>query len=196
MTFQYRGGKNKTLFASPADWISPNSEGGYRDNPPPADGRKVILNDTDHLWGIGGNAKWVWKSFLRGHNPIFMDPYDGVVLGKRFDPQWESIRIAMGYTRRYARKTDLAAMQPKADLASTKFCLANPGKEYLIYDPSETDPFFTVQLKKGDYYFEWFDPKKGKIISTGWIQVKEEQRKFTSSFPGPSVLYLKVKQAK
>ena len=34
MTFQYSGGSNKTLMDSPADWISPNPEGGYRDNPP------------------------------------------------------------------------------------------------------------------------------------------------------------------
>ena len=48
----------------------------YRTNPPPADGRKVILTDTDHLWGVGGDVAWVWKSFLRGLNPLFMDPYE------------------------------------------------------------------------------------------------------------------------
>ena len=46
------------------------SDGGqavkYRDNPPPADGKKVILTDTDHLWGIGGDVAWVWKSFCAG----------------------------------------------------------------------------------------------------------------------------------
>ena len=89
MTFQYKGGSNQTLFDSPADWISPNPEGGYRDNPPAADGSKVILTDTDHLWGIGGNQAWVWKSFLRGLNPIFMDPYDGTVIGKPFDTKWD-----------------------------------------------------------------------------------------------------------
>ncbi len=192
MTFQYRGGKNETLFASSADWISPNPEGGYRDNPPAADGKKVVISDTDHLWGIGGNDKWVWKSFLRGLNPIFMDPYDGVVLGKRFDPQWEPIRRAMGYTHRYARKMNLAAMLPKPNLASTKYCLANPGNEYLIYNPSGTESSFTVQLKKGDYRFEWFDPKKGKVVSTGVVRAANEKRNFKSSFPGPSVLYMKA----
>ena len=54
MTFQHRGGSNQTLSDSPADWISPNREGRYRDNPPAADGRKVIVTDTDHLWVIGG----------------------------------------------------------------------------------------------------------------------------------------------
>ena len=93
MTFQYKGGSNKTLLNSPADWISPNNEGGYRDNPPAADGTKVIITDTDHLWGIGGNSAWVWKSFLRGPNPIFMDPYDGAVLSHGFDES-DAIRSA------------------------------------------------------------------------------------------------------
>lgn len=56
MTFQYAGGRNATLFASPADWISPNPAGGYRNQPPPAQGRKVVILDTDHLWGEGGNG--------------------------------------------------------------------------------------------------------------------------------------------
>ena len=64
MTFQFRGGSNQTLFNSPADWVSPNPTGGYRDNPPdPKD--RVILSDTDHLWGIGGNQSWVRTLLLR-----------------------------------------------------------------------------------------------------------------------------------
>ena len=82
MTYQNRRGKNQTLLESPADWISPNSEGGFRDDPPDLQGAKVVLADTDHLWGVGGDAIWVWKTFTRGLNPIFMDTYDGRVLGK------------------------------------------------------------------------------------------------------------------
>ena len=64
------------LFASDADWISPNGLGHpYKSSPPAAMGRAVIIIDTDHLWGLGGDRSWVWKSFLRGLNPIFMDPY-------------------------------------------------------------------------------------------------------------------------
>ena len=63
MTFlwsdKYRG-SNEDLFESPADWVSPNPEAkdgyNYAYNPPPADGRKVVLLDTDHLWGLGGDA--------------------------------------------------------------------------------------------------------------------------------------------
>jgi hypothetical protein len=71
------------LLKSRADWISPSHSGGnYRNNPPAADGRKVILIDTDHLWGEGGNPDWVWKSFTRGLHPIWMEwihPVDGTM---------------------------------------------------------------------------------------------------------------------
>lgn len=54
----------------------------------PANGHKVILSDTDHLWGIAGSREWVWKSFLRGLNPLFMDPYQREILNsKRRSPE-------------------------------------------------------------------------------------------------------------
>ncbi|RMG02908.1 MAG: hypothetical protein D6741_03035 [Planctomycetota bacterium] len=138
MTFQYKGGSNAVLLESPADWISPNPEGGYRDNPPPADGRKVILSDTDHLWGIGGNVAWAWKTFLRGGNPLFMDPYQGKVLKKRMNEPWvEPLRRNLGYIREWSEKVDLAAMVPRPQLASSRYCLAAEGREYLVYVPAE-----------------------------------------------------------
>lgn len=66
---------NDVLFESHADWISPSNGKvyEYRYNPPAADGSKVILNDTDHLWGHGCEIQWIWKSFTRGMNVLFMD---------------------------------------------------------------------------------------------------------------------------
>jgi len=61
------GPTNPELFDSPADWISPTEWS----DPPAGDGRKVILLDTDHIGAV--SRTWVWKSFLRGHNPILMD---------------------------------------------------------------------------------------------------------------------------
>ena len=196
MTFQYHGGKNQTLFESPADWISPNPDGGYRDDPPAADGKKVILNDTDHLWGIGGNQQWVWKSFLRGHNPIFMDPYGGVVLGERFDPRWDPIRKSLGYTLMFAGKMDLAKMQPLNDLASTKYCLANPGREYLVYNPSADANSITVNLKAGNYNYEWFNPNSGKVESSGTIEAKDGEQSFPTPFKADAVLYVVLSASK
>lgn len=65
--------------ASPAEWVSPDRDDGpFKTDPPAWDGKKVSLLDTDHLWGHGGTASWVWKSFTRGHNPILMDPWDPI----------------------------------------------------------------------------------------------------------------------
>jgi hypothetical protein len=187
MTFQFKGGSNATLFKSPADWISPNPEGGYRENPPAADGSKVILNDTDHLWGIGGNQQWVWKSFLRGMHPLFMDPYEALILGEPSDPQWEPIRLSMGYTLRFAERMNLAAMTPRNALSSTKYCLANPGAEYLVYQP-ESGQEFTVELEAGTYKYKWFNPSTGDAPQTGTLEGGE--RTFKPPFEGDAVLYL------
>ena len=151
----------------------------------------MILNDTDHLWGIGGNDKWVWKTFVNGMNPIFMDPYDGEVLGQPFDPRWEPVRLNMGYTRKYAEKMNLAAMTPRGKLSSTGYCLANPGVEYLIYSPMGTS--FTVDLSsaKDRMQLEWFDPATGRVYARG---ESESGRvvEFKVPFRGSAVLYLYV----
>ena len=123
MTYQNRRGKNETLFSGPADWVSPNSEGGFRDDPPDMQGTKVVLSDTDHLWGIGGDAICVWKSVTRGVNPIFMDTYDGRVLGK-VRPEDDAPRRAMGLAIEYSRRLDLARAIPRNELSSTGYCLA------------------------------------------------------------------------
>ena len=189
MTFQYRGGKNRTLFESPADWVSPNPNGGWRDNPPAATGKKVVLTDTDHLWGIGGNAAWVWKSFLRGLNPLFMDPYDGVVLGKRFDRKWDPVRRAMGHTLRYADRMNLAAMTPRGKLASTRYCLAEPGRAYLVYLPSGGKATVDLSAVAGELAVEWFNPKTGKARKPTKTR-GGAKREFTAPFGGDAVVYI------
>ena len=189
MTFQYKGGTNQALFDGPADWISPNREGGYRDDPPAADGSKVILSDTDHLWGIGGNADWVWKTFLRGMNPLFMDPYDAVVLGKAFDPQFEPVRRNLGYTLEYARRVNLAAMKPAGELATSRYCLANPGKEYLVFVPGGGPVTVDLTAASGQLRAEWFDPAANAKHPAGNAP-GGARREFTPPFSGSAVLHL------
>jgi hypothetical protein len=143
MTVAWPDGNNADLFNSSADWISPNGDGGYKDDPPAADVSKVVISDTDHLWGIGGDRQWVWKSFTRGYNPVYMDCYDAT-----YCPGWDpndptrvSVLANMGYTLAYANRMNLAAMTPRPDLCSTEYCLANPvasGAEYLVYLPSDS----------------------------------------------------------
>ena len=162
MTFQYRGGSNQTLFESPADWISPNPEGGYRDDPPASTGEKVIITDTDHLWGIGGNKQWVWKSFFRGLNPIFMDPYDGKVLERGSGSDWaEQVRTAMGVSHQIADRVDLLHLVPSGQLVSSGYCLANPGMEYLVYVPDDQPVTLDLGEAGGQFHTTWFNTLDG-----------------------------------
>ena len=150
MTWEWQNGNNQYLYESPADWISP---GGHFDldayEPPATTGTmdsKVILSDTDHQCGICGSLQWVWKSFTRGENPVFMDPYDGQAPGRgapeNYDPNNPNdvrIRKNLGYTRDYANRMNLTSMTPQPKLCSTKYCLINAvssGAEYLVYLPA------------------------------------------------------------
>ncbi|RUA11849.1 MAG: hypothetical protein DSY82_02780 [Flavobacteriia bacterium] len=192
MTFQHRGGSNSTLFNSRADWISPNPQGGYRDNPPPGKGDKVIITDTDHLWGIGGNQAWVWKSFLSGLNPIFMDSYKCKILVRKCDSDWaEPIRKSMGYTLLFARRMDLIHMKPEPGLVSSGYCLSNKAKEYLVYLPEEKKVEVDLTEAGGLYQEEWFNPDNGETVKTE-VMVKDEKNTFISPFNNAgTVLYLK-----
>lgn len=197
------GPTNEDLFKSSADWISPDRKApapyDYIGSPPPADGSKVVLPDTDHLCGAAGYDRgWVWKSFLRGHNPIYMD-----VLGQKFtllgnvernnflDSKRLPVRRAMGHSRSYASRVDLAAMTPQPELASTGYALANPGKEMLAFQPKYGP--FTVQLVAGTYEVEWFNVTDGILIRHDPLTVGDGVRRFSPPFEGEALLYLKRK---
>jgi hypothetical protein len=186
------GERIASMLASPADWISPGSQDGYRDPPPAWDGRKVALLDTDHVWGIGGNSGWVWKSFLRGYNPLFMDPYDGTVLGTPFDPRWEPIRQAMGVAHHLADRIPLASMTPHGELASSAFCLADPGKDYVVYLPKGGEVTVDLRLASGQIIAEWIHPVDGKTV-LGEKTLGGAKRTLQAPFSGDAVLHLKVK---
>lgn len=197
MSAQWPGGKNAILFNSPAEAISPGGENGYKDNPPVCDGKKIIISDTDHLWGVGGNYDWVWKSFLRGLNPIFMDPLETKIeeIGPeiRYDPanpEWELLRKNMGYTLRFANRVDLKRMLPRPDLASSGYCLADEGREYLIYTPREGRVAVDLSRAAGEFATEWFDPVSGASSAGGTIPGGAE-RLFAAPFENGAVLYIR-----
>ncbi len=218
MTAHMRGKTRlQELFASHADWISPSCDDGYIEDPPPAPGSKVVIVDSDHgyTWkplkrdGPARQQAWVWKNFLRGYELLFMDPYlartedkavgrnnpegvnpDEPYFGLRPDPYWETMRNAMGRARLHAERIDLAAAIPHGELSSTGYCLAQPGVEYLVYNPGPAREF-TLTLAAGRYGFEWYDPTTGKVSETGRITISDDgPRPFNAPFAGDSVLYL------
>lgn len=192
---------NGRLLAGKADAISPGSDedqsrlprDDYRSDPPASDGTKVVLPDTDHLWGMGGSLEWVWKCFTRGLNPIFMDPLAALTRNPKYSDVAgaHAIRSAMGHSRRYAERMDLVRMLPQSTECSTGYCLAKTGAEYLVYQPAPGKNF-SVSLPAAEYVYEWFDPITGTVRSRGSILSAGTKQSFTAPWKGQAVLYLKA----
>jgi hypothetical protein len=197
MTSMYPSGQDADLYASHADWISPV------DPKAPGDGRKVVLNDTDHSYGWkelqndgpAAQRAWAWETLCRGAAPLFMDPYleqwtdrnappDATTL----DSRWSTLRDTLGYTQLYASKLRLEATVPSPALCSTGFCLAEPGRQYLVYQPGSGS--FSVTMVAGAYRFEWFNPATGKMADTGMITLAAGPHSFAPPFTGSAVLLL------
>ena len=139
-----RGGNNDILFASNAEMIAPNIDGGFSFDSPPLNGTKVVLIDTDHiLWTETKGTDWAWRAFARGAGGFAMmdggySNYDDQGGGATYNES-ENFRYNLGWIRDWANRINLEAMTPRGDLCSTGHCLANPvagGAEYLVYVPS------------------------------------------------------------
>jgi hypothetical protein len=107
------------------------------------------------------------------------------------DPGYVASRKAMGFTRRFAERMNLAKMAPRPELASSGFCLADPGAEYLIYSMNTAKPL-TVLLIVGTYDYEYFDPKQGEERARGQITSSGGVHRFAAPFAHDFVLYLKA----
>ncbi len=214
---------NRPLFTSPADWVAPRDdpEDPYKTDPPASTARaRPVISDTDHLWGIGGKPDWVWKTFFRALDPLFMDPYQTAILhnlpawadsGRAAlappDPEWEPMRRAMGLARAVAARTDLAALRPLGALCSSGWCLAAPGKEYLAYAPvrrgrlrrlleAVLGPALHQRLRldlsgaSGTYDVEWVDPARALVFPSRPVRGGRSVV-LRAPFLGPAIAHLR-----
>jgi hypothetical protein len=199
MTQQYPQGNEAALLASPADWVSPGAKLWT------AEGRKVVVNDTDHsyFWiglrqdGVAAQRAWVWENFTRGNQCLFMDPYldpshdpgRNDPAGGKPDPYWDPLRDAMGRTRACAERMNLAAAVPHGELASTGFCLADPGREYLVYLPQGGEVTVDLSAALGSLGTEWLHPAAGTTVRAE-PTAGGGRRTLRSPWPDDAVLYL------
>ncbi len=107
---------------------------------------------------------------------------------------YEAARYALGDTLRYAERMQLIDMNPRGELSSTGYVLANPGQAYLVLEPGETTEPFTVTLDAGTYTVEWFSVNSRKTKEADELTVESKASlSFTAPFAetGPSVVCLK-----
>ena len=182
MSSLYLGSTND-LLASPADWILlPVTD----TDPPLAIGNKIIFSDIDpKLLSSSTSYPIVWKSFMRGFNPIYLE---SDLTNPSAD---ENVRNSMGYALKYSQLVDLSAMLPSSEVCSTGYCLINPGREYLVYLPSGGTVRVDLSAVSGSLMANWFSPATGRTISGGTVGSGSSVL-LTSPISEDAVLYLKV----
>ncbi len=204
LTSQAWGSTDTWLWESNSEVISPSrllswdrrAEEPYLLDPPPTNGSKVVILDSDHFLGseiIYDWRRWVWKAFLRGYNLAIMDPYTT-------NPEWvlePKLVESTGYANTWAQKIDLAHMIPsdRSDDCSTRYSMRNPGKEYLFYQPEHNS--FTAEVTGGTYTYEWYDPSTGQIVKKGQFRFLSGPQVFSlpESIPDDALLYLRRKKS-
>jgi hypothetical protein len=150
------------VIESPADWIA--TAGGWcdRDNPKVYQIKKPVIMDLDHVAPENHDPALVWKAFTRGyHYSLYDHPFEQP---QHESPAWQAVRANIHQTRLLSRRVrDLARMEPRPDLASTGFCLANEGQDYIVYVPRQEE--IRIQgLEPGrTYRCEWFDCTRPSI---------------------------------
>ena len=90
MTACFPGNRNEDLFGSPADWVSPGNKGGWRRDPPPADGSKC--GPGGHGPPLGDRRRPVGPQGFPPVTIAYMDPLDDGLV----NPVREAARREMG----------------------------------------------------------------------------------------------------
>jgi hypothetical protein len=194
MTVEFPNGNNAELVSSPADWISPNANDGHDGDPPAANGQKVVILDTDHLWGIGGDRQWLWRSITRGYNVLYMDCY-GINLGVCEGVTNSAARLGiipnLGYARSFLERAPLASMTPQSNLASSQHVLAKTGAgaAYLVYLPNGGGVTVNLSGTTGPLTVEWLNPSNGQR-TTGANVNGGGNVQLTAPFGGDAVLFI------
>jgi hypothetical protein len=194
---------NSVLTLSAADWISPGGEPHWVDDPPVADGAKVSITDTDHIVAskiltsdLAVGTRWVWKSFMRGHNPSLLARLTTALGGApedrlRDNANFELIRKTLGLARSYSQRIDLAAMIPRKDLASSGYALAKLGVEYLVYLPGSRNVTVDLSESRDIFKVEWGNTTNGDTVAGGTV-TGGARRDFTAPYDTDSILHLKM----
>ncbi len=162
MSAQWPDPRNGDLLESPAEavvpfaWREPGDE-RWEYEPPAEHVGKVVFLDTDHLWGVGGNVDWVWRSFMRGYQPLYMDPWGYGHMDPLAPAGREDVRRALGATCRLAAELDLSAMRPRPDVVNTGFALYDGSAMAVVYQPYEDRLRLNVGRDLRGAIVEWRD---------------------------------------
>jgi hypothetical protein len=114
----------------------------------------------------------------------------GISKDQRDYPDWEPTRRAMGDTRRYAQRLNLVRMAPHPEWSSSRYCLADPGEEYLVYLPEGGAVTLDLCQASGSFAVEWFLPQIARTLPGARPLQGGDYAVTTAPYTGDAVLYL------
>ncbi|MEK7677582.1 MAG: hypothetical protein AAB676_17270 [Verrucomicrobiota bacterium] len=118
----------------------------------------------------------------------FIHDYEQSVLQEGSNAQWDPVRRTMSVIRRLAERVNLATLVPHAELASTRYCLADPGQEYLVFVPDGGEVTVDLSATPGPLAVEWIHAADGTNRPADEA-AGGGQRSFKAPFSDDAVLY-------
>ena len=197
MSAQWPYPRNQDLLTCPAEAIVPFAWRGPGDErweyePPSANVGKVVFLDTDHLWGVGGNVDWVWRSFMRGYQPLYMDPWGYDHMDPLAPTGREDVRKALGAACRLAAELDLAQMLPRPDIVSTGFALYDGAHKAVVYQPYEDRLCLNLGRSLEGASVEWRDLVDDGKRAPGSVRISGNAGLIDPPWPGPAIAIVEL----
>jgi hypothetical protein len=171
-------------FAVAGSW---NARAYARKNPPVNHAGRPGIVDMDHVSAGSDDVGYLWSAFTRGyHFNLYDKPFENP---DAEGPAWERIRRNISQTITYAKRLDLSRVRPRSDLATTGFCLARPGEQYVIYQPQNKPFDVSALVARADYLYEWYDCDKNRVLERNRFTCSRETKGF-SPLKNKMVLFL------
>ena len=182
----------------PKDWIGhfPVFERGFHKSPPkPYLYSEPVPEFDGETPSLDEVRRSVWETALAGAGWVNQnDPSFGwdrhTAIAVRAAARDSAYDVA-GHCARFFNSGQMRfwEMEPNGKLASTGVCLANPGRQYVVY--SAKGGSFTVDLSaapNATLSVQWYNPRSGRYHAAGEIVAGDTTMEFTPPFPGDAVL--------
>jgi Domain of unknown function (DUF5060)/Putative collagen-binding domain of a collagenase len=161
---------------NPADYgvpPDPGYEGGNGRGTVSNPNRSYDLNDIRKyaLWGTlmaGGGGVEYYFGYRFPQNDLGCEDW------RSRDRSWDYCRVALDFFRRNKipfwemQCADALAGNPEND--NSKYCLARPGKVYVVYLPNGGSTEVDLETNATPFRVQWFDPRAGGPMQAGPVR--------------------------
>ena len=140
----------------------------------PGDAQHSLLpdaEDSEHnnarkngLWGAMMAGAWgtEWYfGYAHAHSDLTCQDY------RSRDLFWDQGKLCLDFFNE--NKIELNKMQSADELLSSEgdYCLAQPGKQYVVYLKNGGDAKLNLRGDEGEYQVRWYNPRKGGKLQKG-----------------------------